>query len=492
MARRDVEQLKFTFAEFFAIWANIQGWKVPPLHLQIIKFLESYKSWETNTAVLQVFRGAAKSTILGLFITYLLVKDPTLRFLILSADKETAVKITNDLRNIIGRHPLALHLRSDDKSWREDRFWVRGSDDGRVPSVWALGVLSNITGSRSDFIIFDDVEVPKNCANEKLRKQLRHRISETVHILVPGGHRLFVGTPHSFESIYPEQIDTGASSLRIPLIRNAQGDFPFMTGESSWPDRFDDDEVADRQLKSLSKGEFLSQYQLIPYNPIESTFDATLLNQYHNEIDFYQANRETVLKIGNRRMVSCSCFWDPSLGKHKSDDSVLALVFTDADGRYFIHRTWKLSGEAEEQCEQIKTLATECHVPQIIIETNGVGGTLPALLRKALAGTGIAVDGRATTKNKAQKIVEAYDVPLSAGLLYVHNSVLQTAFLPQLRDFNPTFVGGRVKDDFIDAVASAILNELIRITAGTTAYKDLIRWQPHQGELEMELEPVQF
>ena len=362
-------KLEFGFKAFFAVWAQVQGWKVPKLHLEIIEFLDGCDDWSNNTAVLQVFRGAAKSTILGCFITYKLVKDPTLRFLILSADANTSVKITNDLTSIVANHPLATHLRGREKQWRESKMWVQGSTDARTPSAYSVGINSNITGSRADFVIFDDVEVLKNVGSEQLRETLRHKMSETIHILVPGGKRLFVGTPHNAESIYPEVIDQGASSLKIPLIRNPEGDFPFMTGVSSWPERFTDHDVEERQKKSLSKSNFLSQYQLLPYSAGDSYFDASLINIYRNEINVYAANGETVLTIGNKRMVSCSCFWDPSLGKKTSDDSVIALVFQTNDGHLYIHRTQKLVGEAEEQIQQLVKFVYEFSVPQIIVES---------------------------------------------------------------------------------------------------------------------------
>lgn len=483
----------FDFRIFFAIWAKLQGWKVPPLHIEIIDWLADNENWENGTGVLQVFRGAAKSTILGCFITYSLVKNPELRFLILSADYNTAVKITNDLTGIVSRHPLANHLRGKEKMWRENKIWVQGAIDARVPSAFSIGVTSNITGSRADFVVFDDVEVPKNVANEKLRAQLRQRISDTIHILVPGGKRLFVGTPHSYESIYPEVIDSGVASKFIPLVKNPVGEFPFITGDSSWPERFTDQEVAERQLKSLSKANFLSQYQLIPYNADDSYFDASLINVYRNEINCYSANSETVLKIGNVRMVSCSCFWDPSLAKKTSDDSVIALVFQTGDGHLYVHRTLKLTGEAEEQCRQVREFCKEYYVPQVIVETNGVGGFLPAILRKALVETEIAVVEKHSSINKATKIIEAIEVALSSGYFHVHQSVMETSFLGQIRDFSPKMMGYKgYKDDYIDSVASAIKNEPIRITSGRKGFGQQNRWQPNSGEFEMAVDSFTF
>lgn len=489
----DNRQLTFDFKAFFAVWAKINKWKVPQLHLQVVDFLSKNDDWENNTAVLQVFRGSAKSTIVGCFIAYMLVKDPTLRFLILSADYNTSVKITNDLTGIVANHPLAAHLRGKEKMWRENKMWVAGSTDARTPSAFSVGIISNITGSRADFVIFDDVEVPKNVQSEKLRETLRQKMADTIHILVPGGKRLFVGTPHSYESIYPEVIDSGASSLKIPLLMNATGDFPYIVGESSWPERFTNEEIAQRQLKSLSRANFLSQYQLIPQNANDSYFDVTLANVYRNEINCYSANHETLLTIGNKRMVGCCCFWDPSLAKRSSDDSVLALVFKTGDGHIYVHRTIKLTGEAEAQCKQVKDFCKEYFVPSVTVETNGVGGFLPAILRKELADETIAVLEKHTSVSKAKKIIEAIETPLSAGYFHVHHSVMDTSFLTQVRDFAPFLIGSsKFKDDYIDAVASAISDQPIRITSGKTGFGTQTNWVANQGDIEVEMDAVSF
>lgn len=481
----------FSFAEFFMVWANIMFWEVPAFHLEITKFLEDRDNWDNDTGVLQVFRGSAKSTIVGLFIAYSLVKNPKLRFLVLSADSDTASKITHDVTNIVSRHPLAKHLRGRENTWRESSFWVNGADDPRSPSVIAKGIGSNVTGSRADIVLFDDIEVPKNAENEALRAKLRQKISDTVHILVPGGSRLFVGTPHSFESIYPEQIDAGASSLRIPLLTETEGEFPNITGKSIWNDRFTDKEVMTRQLNGRTKANFLSQYQLIPYNADETVFDVIQLQDYKTELNIYTANNETVLSIGKHRMVSCSCYWDPSMGKGLTDDSVISVVFTTANGHYYIHAVQKLVGDAEDQCVQAHSFAVKYHIPQIIIETNGVGVFLPALLRKEVAGTGIAVLGEHTTQKKATKILEAFEVPLSAGYVHCHASVMQSKFFTQLRDFNPVLCG-RTKDDFIDSVASCIHAEPVRVTRGIGYGGKKQQWHPNQGSVEVKVGGFSF
>lgn len=488
--RQKVSKAEITFPVFFTVWAQANNWTVPKLHYRICEFLADYENWEKGTGVLQVFRGAAKSTIVGLFIAWRLVQDPTTRFLILSADSKTATKIVADVISIVSRHPLAKHLRGKENTWRANTIFVSGATDARSPSVTSFGILSNITGSRADWVIFDDVEVPKNAATEALREQLRIKLAEPIHILVPGGKRLFVGTPHSFESIYPEVISDGASSLRIPLLDNVTGEFPYLVGDSAWPERFSNDEVADRQIKSHSRGNFLSQYQLIPYSPENTLLDPSNIFEYTGEIEITEANGIARCMLDNKQMMSVSAWWDPSMGQ-TGDDSIFAVVYSTADGHYYIHRTLKVTGQPQDQAQAIRKLCLELEIPHIKIETNGIGAFLPSIARKEFEGTNISVEGVHTKQNKAEKILEAYETRLYAGYLHAHRSVLQGPFMTQFRDFNPKTIG-KTKDDYIDAPAAAILNEPIRIATAYTNSGNKYRWSGNSSTADYEMEGFSF
>lgn len=497
------KRIEYTFHQFFGVWANIQtpAWEVPDFHIDMLDYLSNYKEWESNTGLLQVFRGAAKSTMVGLWITWMLTQNPALRFLILSADKKTATKITTDIASIIERHPLAKHLHGKESTWRVDILDVVGNPDGRNPSVTSWGVMSNITGGRADVIVYDDVEVPKNSRTAYDRERLREKLDEPTHILVPGGYELFVGTPHSYDSIYTElegvsgkeePFRTGCSSLKIPLMTDIKGEFPNFTGTSTWPERFTKEVIKKRQDGSNTKGHFLSQYLLQPYNPDDTVLDPTLISTYNNELYVHSANGGTIAKLNDQRVMGVSAFWDPSMATLNTDDSVFALVFTTEDGNYFIHRAEKITGDAEQQCEQVIGIMRNNHVSHVFIETNGIGNFLPAIFRKVAEGKGVTCEGKHTSQNKLEKIMHAYETRMSAGCLHAHKSVMEGPFRTQLRDFNHKTVG-RAKDDFIDAVAMAILNQPIRIKAGHYGQR-ASSWQGAvgNGTIEIEMDSVSF
>ena len=193
-----------TLIEFVWIWTQMQGLNVPAHHKKMCSFLwDIYHKNPDKNALLMAFRNSGKSTIIGMFCAYILWRNPNTRILILSADHELAKKMVRNIKRIIEKHPITKHLKPSRKEeWASDRFTIVRPNDLRDPSVLARGLLANITGCRADLIICDDVEVPKTCETLTKRTDLRQKLSELDFILVPGGMQIYVGTPHTSETIY--------------------------------------------------------------------------------------------------------------------------------------------------------------------------------------------------------------------------------------------------------------------------------------------------
>ncbi|MGY8958123.1 MAG: phage terminase large subunit, partial [Alphaproteobacteria bacterium] len=109
-----------------------------------------------------------------------------------------------------------------------DQFTVNRPSILRDPSVLARGVSGNITGSRADMVVCDDVEVPNTSDTSPKRAGLRSRLSEIDYVLTPGGLQVFAGTPHSYYTIYAQAAhpETGEETpfmdgfhrLEIPIL----------------------------------------------------------------------------------------------------------------------------------------------------------------------------------------------------------------------------------------------------------------------------------
>ena len=447
-----------TFLEFLWIWDKINGLKLPRHHQIIGQFLEDlFTAPDKRKALLMAFRNSGKSTLVGLFCAWVLLKNPNLRVLVVSADHALAKKMVAHTKHVIEHHPACYGMKAHKaEEWASDRFTIRRPIVGRDPSMLARGLSANMTGCRADIILCDDVEVPKTCNNSAKRKDLRTKLSELDYILTPGGMMLFIGTPHAEDTIYQKK--DGWRWLKLPLI-NAQG-------ESAWPERFTPQKIEEIR-RATSPSKFASQMLLQAVKYEGSRLDIKHLKIYNAPLSYLEANGAGILKIGEVKMVSASCWWDPAFGKRGGDASVIGVVFTGEDGNYYLNALKYLQvPEAEEstrwQCAQVADFVWDNYLPSVHLETNGIGRFLPALLRQEFARRhmGCAVVEESSHQNKAERILGALEAPLLNGSLYVHQSVMQTPFPDEMQDFNAT---GRTHDDGLDAVAGCLLSEPVRL-----------------------------
>lgn len=463
-----------TFSRFVWLWNKLQGRTTPRLHLEICQWLD--ECWRANDRrlLLLVFRDSGKSTLAALYCAWLLQWEPNLRILVLSAEQALATKMTRNVRGVLERHPLTRGLLDPrPELWAADQLTVRRSRVSRDPSLLARGIGGNITGCRADVVVCDDVEVPNTADTEEKRLQLRERLREVNFVLVPNGLQLFIGTPHSHQSIYaetaraelgePAPFLSGFRRLTLPLVRRS--------GEQRWKERFSDADV-DRFMDGGGPSKFRSQMQLLPTRPEDVRLDPDRLLPYDSPATISSVHGRDVLRIAGRQMVSAAAAWDPAYGRpDRGDSSVVAAVFLDTEGHYWLHAIEYLVvrpgadpevDEATSLCRAVSAFLDRNHLPSIAVETNGIGGFLPALLRQELrrSGVGATVIQRASSVAKDRRILEAFDPLLAARRLHVHRSVLATPFLDELREWRP---GRRCRDDGLDAVASCLLAEPVRL-----------------------------
>lgn len=462
--------LSIDFELFLTIWNQAQRRGTPELHKNMARWLEA--CWEAGDTrlLLMAFRSAGKSTIVGLYASWLLYRDPNLRILVLAADHALAGKMVRNVKRIIERHPLTAHLKPEKADqWAADRFTVNRSAELRDPSMLARGVGGNITGLRADIVICDDVEVPGTSETAEKREGLREVLAEMNYVLVAGGTQLYIGTPHVYYSIYADVPRTeigeereflhGFERLSIPLLDKE--------GNSAWPERYKAEDIA--QIKrDTGPAKFESQMMLRPVNIMESRLNPDLLQFYSAELEY--ARELQTLFLGQNRMAGASCWWDPAFGSAKGDNSVLAVVFTDEGGNYYLHHIEYIrvddtdeEAEAMQQAKIVARLAKEMHLPAISVEINGVGRFLPKILRNELVRCNAPARVREETskKNKAVRIVEGFDALMAAKRLYVHKRICDTPFLMEMREWKPGST--KVKDDALDAAAGALLSQPDRL-----------------------------
>lgn len=534
-----------SFLAFFLLWADRQRWTVPDVHVQACDWLEHRGA----LAVMQCFRGFAKSTILAVYNAWRYYGDPAYRILHQSESDGTAYKTSRDTQNVLRHHPLTRGMLPDGQGTVE-QWWVNGANDSRNASMYAKGILSNVTSSRADEVQNDDVEVPRNIQTPEAREKLRYRLGEQTHILVPGGRQLYVGTPHTHETLYDDAKALGADVLVIRMFRDAhridkaepsqrvpfapelvfsgigQGarrlqpgqDYTFKDGALSltaaigdlvdvyagcaWPERFDAEELTKRRRKCRTLNEWDSQYQLHAKPVREVRIDPERITPYEVAAELRYANGGVGMFLGSAQIVGASLRWDPSSGKLKSDVSAAALTLQDAAGRRYLHRVLTLTGDVAVfddggkaivggQVWQLCNLVEELQLPRISLETNGIGGFAPAVLKAALKQRrlrcGVKEITSTTAKNK--RILETLEpLILTRGQLWAHVDVLRGPLWQQMQDWNPAVTDQ--PDDYLDAVAGSIADTPERIgkIVGNPTPKTLDDWRTDAGTFEVEFE----
>lgn len=530
-----------SFVAFFIMWAERMGWDVPDCHYRACHWLEH----RGDLAVLRCFRGFGKSTILAVYNAWRYYQNRQYRILHQSEADGTAYKTSRDTQNVLRNHPLTRGMLPDGQGTVE-QWWVNGSLDMRNGSMYAKGILSNVTSARADECQNDDVEVPRNIQTPEAREKLRYRLGEQTHILVPGGRKLFIGTPHTHDSLYDEVEAMGADCLTIKLFEKehridekqatarsyalpfrpeyvfigihigarllAEGvDYQLTaTGitfaeppgttvdcyaECAWPERFTPAEMEKRRQETRTVNEWDSQYQLHSKPIGESRLDPERIREYNVQPEIRYANRTASMWLGSQQIVGAVAWWDVATGKAKADASAFSLVLTDSRGHLYWHVCQELIGDLAEfderdkitggQVVQIRDLVIRYQIPQVVVEVNGPGSFAGKLLRQALKGTGCGVREEFTITNKQKRILDAFEAPLSSRFLWAHSDVLDGPAYDQMRDFNPAVTNQ--PDDFIDSGAGAISETPVRIgkLVGKPTAQGREDWQPTDGDHEV-------
>lgn len=534
---------EISFAAFYLLWAKYKRWKVPAVHIRACHWMEH----RGELSVLRAHRGFSKSTILAVYNAWRYYREPNYRILHQSESDPTAYKTSRDTQNVLRNHPLTRGMFRDGGV---QEWWVEGASDPRNASMYARGILSNVTSARADECQNDDVEVPRNIQTPEAREKLRYRLGEQTHILVPGGRTLFVGTPHTHDSLYDEQEALGADCLtirmfdqehRIDNATRAAYDLPFkpefifsgigkqarllvegrdykLQGNRlvfasapgglidcyagvAWPDRFDGKELEKRRKKTRTINEWDSQYQLHSKPVHEIRLDPARLKVYEVDPRFLLQNKILTCWLGAVQIIGMSLRWDPSSGKTKSDVSAVVLDMQDAAGRHYWHRVQALEGDIAEtdqsgkhitggQVWQLCDLIEKFKVPRVTIETNGIGQYAPSFLKMALKQRKLrcGVKEEQAVQNKNARILEALEPLIQSGMLWVHTSVIDGELPDQMRDWNPAL--REQQDDLLDAGSGAVTDQPARIGQYIGNSNDAPEqdWRPNASAHDYEIE----
>ncbi len=275
-------RMKADFVFFlFVLWKALS---LPvPTRCQI-DMAKKLSAGDNRRFILQAFRGIGKSFITCAFVVWKLWNNPDLKFMIVSASKERADANSIFIKRIIDLMPQLQELKP--KQGQRDAvisFDVGPAKPDHSPSVKSVGITGQLTGSRADILIADDVEVPNNSATQAARDRLSELVKEFDAILKPGGTIIYLGTPQNEMTLYRELEGRGYTTTIWParyprdkkdwqsygdrLAPMLQADLEEDPESFYWRPtdevRFDDTDLKEREL-SYGKAGFALQFMLNP------------------------------------------------------------------------------------------------------------------------------------------------------------------------------------------------------------------------------------
>lgn len=197
------ERVREDFRVFLSLlWRSLDLPKPTRAQLAMARYLQH----GGKRIQLQMFRGVGKSWVTAAFVLWTLFNDRDKKIMVVSASKQRADDFSIFCQRCILDIPWLQHLapRDDDVRWSRVSFDVAGCRPAQSPSVKSVGITGQITGSRADLIIPDDIEVPGNSATDMMREKLLQLVTEFESVLTPkpDSRIIFLGTPQTVFTIY--------------------------------------------------------------------------------------------------------------------------------------------------------------------------------------------------------------------------------------------------------------------------------------------------
>lgn len=257
-------------------WSHLTLPAPTPIQYEIAEWMQN----GPRRGVIQGFRGVGKSWICSAFVVHQLLLDPQKNILVVSASKNRADDFSTFTLRLIHEMPVLAHLMPGDKQrFSKISFDVGPAQASHAPSVKSLGITSQLTGSRADIIVADDVEVPNNSATQSMRDKLSEQVKEFEAILKPEDNSriLFLGTPQCEDSIYNKMLERDYE-MRVWPAKKVTSDKSEKiykgniadscidddnVGDPTEPTRFGDIDLAEREA-SYGKSGFAMQFMLDP------------------------------------------------------------------------------------------------------------------------------------------------------------------------------------------------------------------------------------
>ena len=420
---------------------------------------------------IQAFRGVGKSWITGAFVLWTLFNDPEKKIMIISASKERADNMSIFLQKLIIETPWLSHLRpkSDDVRWSRISFDVNCSPH-QAPSVKSVGITGQLTGSRADLMILDDIEVPGNSMTEMMREKLLQLCTEAESILTPkkDSRIMYLGTPQTTFTIYRRLAERNyrpfvwpARYPRKDKLSQYEGLLApqivedIEMGAEEWSptdaDRFTSDDLLEREA-AMGRSNFMLQFQLdtalsdaekfplkfsdlivTSVNPNQAPDAVVWCSDPRNVLkdlptvglpgDYFYSPMQLQGDWGPYTETICSV--DPS---GRGSDETAATYISQKNGFLYVHevRAYR-DGYSDNTLLDILRGCKRYNVTKLVVETNFGDGLVAELFKKHLQQTKQAIDIEEVRANvrKEDRIIDTLEPVMNQHRLIFDKSVVE-------------------------------------------------------------------
>ena len=461
-----LEALKDDFKLFLqALWDQLD---LPsPTRAQYA--IADYLQYGPKRLQIQAFRGVGKSWITGAFVLWTLFKDNEKKIMIISASKERADNMSIFLQKLIIETPWLSHMqpKSDSARWSRISFDIN-CPPHQAPSVKSVGITGQLTGSRADLMILDDIEVPGNSMTEMMREKLLQLCTEAESILTPkdDSRIMYLGTPQTTFTIYrklaernyrpfvwPARYPRKLSNYEGLIAPQLQEDLD--GGAEPWsvtdPDRFDNEDLVEREA-SMGRSNFMLQFMLdtslsdaekfplkmadlvvTAVNPTEAPDSVIWCSDPRNVLkelptvglpgDYFYSPMQLQGEWGPYQETICSV--DPS---GRGSDETAAAFISQRNGFLYLHemRAYR-DGYSDNTLLDILKGCKKYNVTKLVVETNFGDGIVAELFKKHLQQTqqGIDVEEVRANVRKEDRIIDTLEPVLNQHRLVVDKGVIE-------------------------------------------------------------------
>ena len=461
------EQLKKDFRFFLtAVWTHLELPEPTRAQLCIAEFIQN----GPKRLQIQAFRGVGKSWITAAFVLWTLYKDTDKKIMVVSASKDRADAFSIFCQRLILEVPWLSHLKpkNDDQRWSRVSFDVGPARPHQAPSVKSVGITGQLTGSRADLMVLDDVEVPNNSMTELQREKLLQLVTECESILTPKSDSriMFLGTPQTTFTIYnklrernykpfvwtaryPRKVAMydGLLAPQLENDLNNEDDLAWNPTDT----RFNEGDLLERE-SAMGRSNFMLQFMLDtslsdaekfplkfadlvvnPVNPENAPENIIWCSSPENIIkdlpcvgipgDYYYSPMQVQGKWEPYSETICSV--DPS---GRGSDETVACFLSQLNGFIYLHEIWaSRDGYSDRTLLEILRRCRKYKVGTLLIESNFGDGMVSELFRKHCqqTKTNLTIEETRANVRKEYRIIDALEPVFNQHRLVVDPKVIK-------------------------------------------------------------------